>query len=88
MDAHHYAGDLFGAFRLEHLEALMPAHDIPRDLVPDDGIHIAELMQAAPDLFIRRIAGLQVFAGIVFRGFHHGNRQLFYDHFCLQTFPP
>ena len=66
MDAHHYAGDLFGAFRLEHLEALMPAHDIPRDLVPDDGIHIAELMQAAPDLFIRRIAGLQVFAGIIF----------------------
>lgn len=83
MDAHHYAGDLFGAFRLEHLEALMPAHDIPRDLVPDDGIHIAELMQAAPDLFIRRIAGLQVFAGIIFCRFQHGNGHFLNVYFRL-----
>ena len=83
MDAHHYAGDLFGAFRLEHLEELMPAHDIPRDLVPDDGIHIAELMQAAPDLFIRRIAGLQVFAGIIFCRFQHGNGHFLNVYFRL-----
>ena len=83
MDAHHYAGDLFGAFRLEHLEALMPAHDIPRDLVPDDGIHIAELMQAAPDLFIRRIAGLQVFAGIIFCRFQHENGHFLNVYFRL-----
>ena len=29
---------------------------------------LAKVMHAAPDLFISRIAGLEVFAGIVFRG--------------------
>ena len=87
-DVNDHAVDFRRAFRRQHLVALMAAHDVSRDLVPDDRIHIAELMQAAPDLFVSRIARLQVFSGIVFRGFHHGNRQLFYDHFCLQTFPP
>ena len=88
LDVNDHAVDLRRAFRRQHFVALMSADDIARNLVPDDGIHIAELMQAAPDLFVSRIARLQVFSGIVFRGFHHGNRQLFYDHFCLQTFPP
>ena len=66
-DVNDHAVDLRRAFRRQHFVALMPAHDVARDLVPDDGIHVAELMQAAPDLFIGRIAGLQVFAGIVFR---------------------
>ena len=67
-DVNDHAVDLRRAFRRQHFIALMPAHDVARDLVPDNGIHIAELMQTAPDLFIGRIAGLQVFAGIVFRG--------------------
>ena len=68
LDVNDHAVDLRRAFRRQHLIALMAAHDVARDLVPDDGIHIAELMQTAPDLFIGRIAGFQVFAGIVFRG--------------------
>ena len=67
-DVNDHAVDLRRAFRRQHLIALMAAHDVARDLVPDDGIHIAELMQAAFDFFIGRVAGLQVFAGIVFRG--------------------
>ena len=88
LDVNDHAVDLRRTFRRQHFIALMAAHDVARDLVPDNGIHIAELMQTAFDFFIGRVAGLQVFAGIVFRGLHHGNRQLFHDHFCLQTFPP
>ena len=67
-DVNDHAVDLRRAFRRQHLIALVAADDVARDLVPDNGIHIAEFMQAAPDLFVGRIAGLQVFAGIVFRG--------------------
>ena len=83
MDAHHYAGDLFGAFRLEHLEALMPAHDIPRDLVPDDGIHIPEIVQGAPDFLVSRVTRLQVLAGIIFCRFQHGNGHFLNVYFRL-----
>ena len=58
----------------------MTADDIARDLVPDDGVDIAELMQTAFDLFIGRIAGLQVFAGIVFRGLQAVDADSLYVH--------
>ena len=83
MDAHHYAGDLFGAFRLEHLEALMPAHDIPRDLVPDDGIHIPEIVQGAPDFLVSRVTRLQFLAGIILCRFQHGNGHFLNVYFRL-----
>ena len=69
LDVNDHAVDLRRAFRRQHFVALMSAHDVARDLVPDNGIHVAELMQAAFDFFVSQIAGLQVFAGIVFRGF-------------------
>ena len=83
MDAHHYAGDLLGAFRLEHLEALMPAHNIPRDLVPDDGIHIPEIVQGAPDFLVSRVARLQILAGIIFCRFQHENGHFLNVYFRL-----
>ena len=67
-DVNDHAVDLRRAFRRQHFVALMAAHNVARDLVPDNGVHIAELMQAAFDFFIGWIAGLQVFAWIVFRG--------------------
>ena len=57
LDVNDHAVDLRRAFRRQHFVALMSADDIARNLVPDDGIHIAELMQAAPDFFVGRIAG-------------------------------
>ena len=83
MDADHHAGDLLGAFRLEHLEALMPAHDIPRDLVPDDGIHIPEIVQGAPDFLVSRVARLQILAGIIFCRFQHENGHFLNVYFRL-----
>ena len=66
LDVHHNTVHLGDAFCLQHLEALVPADDVACHLVPDDGIYVSEVMQAAPDLFIRRIARLQVFPGVVF----------------------
>lgn len=83
MDADHHAGDLLGAFRLEHLEALMPAHDIPRDLVPDDGIHIPEIVQGAPDFLVSWVARLQILAGIIFCRFQHENGHFLNVYFRL-----
>ena len=83
MDADHHAGDLLGAFRLEHLEALMPAHNIPRDLVPDDGIHIPEIVQGAPDFLVSRVARLQILAGIIFCRFQHENGHFLNVYFRL-----
>ena len=51
----------------------MTAHDVARDFVPYDGIDIPEVRQTALDLLIGGIAGLQVFAGIVFGGLHPRN---------------
>ena len=62
------------AFSLQHLVALMPADDVARHLIPDDGIDIPEVVQAALDLLIRRIARLQVFPGVVFRRLQPVNR--------------
>ena len=56
-DVNDHAVDLRRAFRRQHFIALVAADNVARNLVPDDGIHIAELMQAAPDFFVGRIAG-------------------------------
>jgi len=45
----------------------MPANDAPRGLVPDDRLDIAKLLNGALQLVVLRIAGLQVFTGIVVR---------------------
>ena len=44
LDVNDYAVDLRRAFCRQHFVALMSAHDVARDLVPDNGIHVAELM--------------------------------------------
>ena len=67
LDVHHNAVHLGRAFSLQHLEALVTADDVARHLIPDDGIDVPEVVQAALDLLIRGIARLQVFPGVVFR---------------------
>ena len=52
----------------QHLVALVPADDVARDLVPDHGVHIAEVVQTSPDFFIGGIAWFEVFAWVVFGG--------------------
>ena len=81
-----YAVDLGRALGGEHLVPLVAADDIAGDLVPDDRIDIAEVAQTALDFFIRRIARLEVFPGIVFRRFQHADRQLFDGHFCIHGY--
>ena len=44
LDVNDHAVDLRRAFCRQHFVALMSAHDVARDLVPDNGIHVAELM--------------------------------------------
>jgi len=43
----------------------MPANDAPRGLVPDDRLDIAKLLNGALQLIVFRIAGFQIFTGIV-----------------------
>ena len=57
LDVHDHAVDLRHALREQHLVALVPADDVARDLVPDHGIHIAEVVQASLDFFVGGIAG-------------------------------
>ena len=83
MDADHHAGDLLGAFRNQYLIALVTAYDIPGDLVPDDGIHIPEIVQGAPDFLVSRVTRLQVLAGIIFCRFQHGNGHFLNVYFRL-----
>ena len=84
---HDHAVDLRRALGDQHLVSLMPTDDVACDLVPDHGIDIAEVMQAAPDLFIGRIAGLEVFAGIVFRGLEEVNADPLQIHFSVHCKP-
>ena len=86
-DMHDHAVDLCRALADQHLVALMPADDISSDLIPDDRIDIAEVMQAAPDLFIGRIAGLEIFAGIVFCGLEAVNADPLQIHFSVHCKP-
>ena len=74
-DMNHNAVHLSRAFSLEHLIALMTTDNVAGDLVPDDRIAVPEVVQAPLDLFIGRIARLQVFPGIVFCGFQLVNWQ-------------
>ena len=57
-DVDNHAVDFCCALRHQHLVALMPADNIACHLIPNDGIDIAEFVQAAFDFFIRRIARL------------------------------
>ena len=79
-----HTGDLGDAFRLEHFEALVAADNVSGDLVPNDGIHIAKVVQGTPDLFIGGVARLEVLAGIVFCGFQQGNGHFLNVHFRAQ----
>lgn len=83
MDADHHAGDLLGAFRNQYLIALVTAYDIPGDLVPDDGIHIPEIVQGAPDFLVSWVARLQILAGIIFCRFQHENGHFLNVYFRL-----
>ena len=65
---HDHAVDLRHALGQQHLVALVPADDVARDLVPDHGVDIAEVVQASLDFFVGGIAGPKVFAGVVFGG--------------------
>ena len=66
LDVHYDTHDLLSALCLQHLEALMPSNDISCHFVPYDRVDIPEVIHGTLDLFIRRIAWLQVFSGIVF----------------------
>ena len=44
LDVNDHAVDFRSAFRRQHFVALMAAHNVARDLVPDNGVHVAELM--------------------------------------------
>ena len=83
LDMHDHAVDLRHALSQQHLVALVPADDVARDLVPDHGIHITEVVQASLDFFIGGIAWFEVFAGVVFGGLEQVHRQLFQIHFRI-----
>ena len=85
---HDHAVDLRRALADQHLVSLMPADDVARDLVPDHGIDVAEVMQAAFDFFIRRVSGLEVFTRIVFRALEFADRQFLQIHFRIHSQPP
>ena len=68
LDMHDHAVDLRHALGQQHLVALVPAHNVTRDLIPDHGVDIAEVVQAALDFFVGGIAGPKVLAGVVFSG--------------------
>ena len=88
LDVHHNAVHLSRSFSLQHLVALVTADDVARHLVPDDGIDIPKVVQAALDFLIRRVAGLQVFPGVVLRGLQHLNRHRPHVQIRIHRLPP
>ena len=54
----HDAVHLGDAHINEYLQALMPANDAPRGLVPDDRLDVTELFNGALQLIVFRISGL------------------------------
>ena len=62
---HHNAVHFGHAHIHQHLQTLMTANHTAGGLIPDDWFHIAELLNGAFQLFIFRITGLEVFAGVV-----------------------
>ena len=82
-DMHHHAVDLRRALIDQHLVALMSADNVAGHFVPDHRIDITEVVQAALDLFIRRVAGLEILAGIVFRGLEFLNGNALQVHLCI-----
>lgn len=87
-DVNDHAVDLRRALSDQHLIALMAPHDVARHLVPDDGIDISEVGEAALDLFIGRVAGLQVFARIVLRGLEPIHGDPLQIHLRIHDVPP
>ena len=85
---HHNAVHLSRSFSLQHLVALVTADDVARHLVPDDGIDIPKVVQAALDFLIRQVAGLQVFPGVVLRGLQHLNRHRPHVQIRIHRLPP
>ncbi len=67
-DMHNNAVNLRNPFCSQYFISLMPADNITCHLIPDNGIHVTEVMHASFDLFIGRITGLQVFSRIVLCG--------------------
>ena len=68
---------------LQHFEPLVAADNNAGAPIPNDRLHIAELLDASSQLFKLRIAGLQIFPGIVL-----GRQELRYrDLFNVHTRP-
>ena len=67
---HHNAVHFGYSFSLQHFVALVPADDVARHLVPDDGIDVPEIMQAAFDLSYAGSPGFRSFLGLYFAGFN------------------
>ena len=62
---HHNAVYFGHAHIHQHLQTLMTANHTAGGLIPDDGFDIAELFNRAFQLFIFRITGFEVFAGVI-----------------------
>ena len=74
IDIHHGAGDLGEAEVDRYGQTLVPADD--RHVgIHDQRIGKAKLLDRRLDLFILLVAGLELFAGIVFCRFQYGDRQ-------------
>ena len=65
VDLHHNALHFGDAHVDENLEPLVTADNPAGGFIPDDRLHIPELLNGAFQLFIFRITGLEVLAGVV-----------------------
>ena len=76
-----YAVHLVVAKIHQDFRPLMAANDMLRGLVPDEKIHIAELLDRAFQLFILRVSGIEILSGVILRRFQIGKPQFFNRHF-------
>ena len=85
LDMDKHALDILIAQVLQHIEPLVAADDC-HVVVDDDRFHVAEFLDGVLDFFVFLVAGLQLFPGIVGRGFQLPDRQGFPFHIrCLHV---
>ena len=84
-DMNHHTVHFRRAFVHQHLVALVAPDDVASHLIPDDGVYIPKVMQAALDLFIGRVSRLQIFAGVVFRGLQLIHRKPLHLQLCFHA---
>ena len=65
----------------EDLVALVSSDDVAGALVPDDRVYVSELLDAALDVLVLRISGLQVNPGVVGCGVHPVDADSLSSHF-------